>query len=139
MSWTCLIPGDPVAKARPRATIRGGHAAVYTPEKSATWESDAAWTMRREWNDVTLDEATTVTIDAIFKRPKAMCWKRRPTPRVPHTKRPDADNIAKATLDAMQKAGIIRDDSIVHDLTVRKWIASGEDVVGVIVRMEVAT
>jgi Holliday junction resolvase RusA-like endonuclease len=43
---------------------------------------------------------------------------------LPHTLRPDSDNLAKLVLDAMMAAGLIGDDSAVSLLTVRKtWAA----------------
>lgn len=44
---------------------------------------------------------------------------------LPHTMRPDSDNLAKLVLDALMSAGLIGDDSAVSLLTVRKtWAAS---------------
>ena len=44
----------------------------------------------------------------------------------PHTFRPDADNLAKLALDAMMKAGLMADDSIVSSLLIRKtWAQEG--------------
>jgi Holliday junction resolvase RusA-like endonuclease len=44
---------------------------------------------------------------------------------LPHTMRPDSDNLAKLVLDAMMSAGLIGDDSAVSLLTVRKtWSPS---------------
>jgi Holliday junction resolvase RusA-like endonuclease len=44
----------------------------------------------------------------------------------PHTFRPDADNLAKLALDAMMKAGLMADDSIVSSLMIRKtWAQEG--------------
>ena len=33
------IPGQPVAKGRPRACIRGGKVATYTPDNTARYEN----------------------------------------------------------------------------------------------------
>ena len=44
---------------------------------------------------------------------------------LPHTMRPDSDNLAKLVLDAMMSAGLIGDDSAVSCLIVRKtWSPS---------------
>ena len=40
---------------------------------------------------------------------------------VPHTERPDADNLVKSILDSMQRARVIAEDAMVSDLRVRKW------------------
>lgn len=56
---------------------------------------------------------------------------RMPTPKKdrhgkPHTFRPDADNLAKLALDAMMRAGLIKDDSSVSSFSVRKvWSDKG--------------
>ena len=57
-------------------------------------------------------------------------WKSKPMPRLPHTSKPDCDNLAKGTLDAM--TGVAwDDDSQVCVLAVQKWIAGGNDSPGV--------
>jgi Holliday junction resolvase RusA-like endonuclease len=38
----------------------------------------------------------------------------------PHTFRPDADNLAKLALDSMMRAGLIKDDSSVSSLVIKK-------------------
>lgn len=40
---------------------------------------------------------------------------------IPHTQRPDADNLVKSILDAATRAGVWADDAQVFDLRVRKW------------------
>ena len=56
---------------------------------------------------------------------------RMPTPKddrwgKPHTFRPDADNLAKLALDAMMRAGLIKDDSSVSSLVIKKvWANDG--------------
>jgi Holliday junction resolvase RusA-like endonuclease len=54
-----------------------------------------------------------------------------PTPKadrhgLPHTFRPDADNLAKLALDAIMSAGLLKDDAAVSTLVVTKtWAAKG--------------
>lgn len=44
---------------------------------------------------------------------------------LPHTHRPDADNLAKLALDSLMRAGLIADDAAVSCLVARKtWAAS---------------
>lgn len=45
---------------------------------------------------------------------------------LPHTHVPDADNLAKLALDALQRAGTLANDSAVSSLSVRKVWASGD-------------
>lgn len=132
--WLFHIPGEPVAKGRPRSSVRGGRVHTYTPARTANWEQMAKLELRAEWGGNTpLDCPVEVEIVAVFPRPKAMQWKRRPTPMVPKANGPDADNVAKAVLDAMQGAGVIADDRQVVRLVVEKWTAGGggDDLPGV--------
>jgi Holliday junction resolvase RusA-like endonuclease len=44
----------------------------------------------------------------------------------PHTVRPDKDNLEKAVLDCLVKAGILADDSLVYDGSFQKvWAERG--------------
>lgn len=40
---------------------------------------------------------------------------------LPHTVKPDADNLVKSLLDSMTRAGVWQDDAQMFDLRVRKW------------------
>jgi len=40
---------------------------------------------------------------------------------IPHTVKPDADNLVKSIMDAATRAGVWGDDAQVYSLTVRKW------------------
>jgi Holliday junction resolvase RusA-like endonuclease len=46
--------------------------------------------------------------------------KNRAMGMMPMTTRPDADNLAKGAIDAMQKAGFMEEDSLIYDLRVSK-------------------
>jgi Holliday junction resolvase RusA-like endonuclease len=46
---------------------------------------------------------------------------------LPHTHVPDVDNLAKLVLDCLQRAGVIKNDSAVSNLTVRKSWSKPED------------
>jgi Holliday junction resolvase RusA-like endonuclease len=45
---------------------------------------------------------------------------------MPHTKKPDADNLLKAVMDALTDAGIWQDDALVFRTEAAKWYASDE-------------
>lgn len=124
-SLDCLlrisIPGDPVAQGRGRIVRRGLHYGIADPERSANWKGAASYFMARARREAGIDapfaRALCVTIEASWKRPK----KCRPG-RQWRPSRPDADNIAKAVLDAGN--GVLwADDSQVVHLVVRKLIA----------------
>ena len=64
-----------------------------------------------------------VTIRAFWICPKSQERKREPRPAMYRAKRPDADNVAKATLDAGNGVLWLDDDQVVR-LTVEKWQAA---------------
>ena len=133
--FIAVIHQAPLGKGRPRATVRGGHARVYTPTATADWEHFAALKLRAAYVDACSPEpANYMTgplgceIVAVFARTAELLRKvkagyKYPTWRLPHAVKPDADNIAKSVLDAVEKAGIIGDDKQIALLTVGKHYA----------------
>jgi Holliday junction resolvase RusA-like endonuclease len=98
------------------------------PPQHKAWE-DAAVQQLREQR--TGDESWTgfivVGIDAWMPRPASRpawfpkdAWKAGKAYATPT--KPDADNIAKITLDAMVKAGILEDDRFVCELHVHRYM-----------------
>ena len=75
--------------------------------------------LRSQWMRPTLTAPVRVHIDAISKRPVRLCRKKDPEGLLIMAALPDADNVAKAVLDAVQKAGLIDNDKQVVDLRVR--------------------
>ena len=89
------IPGEPVAKGRPRMTRNG---IAYTPQKTQRWEQEAQWEARAQYQGKPLDGCLIVTIHAYFAIPESWPkWKREQgeLENVWHIGKPDADNVAK--------------------------------------------
>ena len=130
--FTAVIRQAPLGKGRPRATVQNGRTRVYTPTQTADWEHFAAVGLRAAYVDACSPEpANYMTgplgceVVAVFPRTAELLRKvkgghKYPTWRLPHANKPDADNIAKSVLDAIEKAGIIRDDKQIALLTVGK-------------------
>ncbi|MDP6942737.1 MAG: RusA family crossover junction endodeoxyribonuclease, partial [Myxococcota bacterium] len=104
--WTealrVTIPGPPVPKGRPRFTVRGGRARTYTDPKTVQYEHRVAWTISAATRSRELaPSGTPVRVDvlAVFPRPKRLQRQKDPAGLVPHTVRPDLDNVVKAVLD----------------------------------------
>lgn len=132
-SWSVTIPGPPIGKGRPRATVRGGQVRTYTPKRTQQWEARASVVLRDAWAPrAPLDGPIEVQILALFPRPGRMVWKRKPMPRAPFVSSPDADNVVKAVLDAAEKAGVLRNDRTVYSVRMEKWYASGDEGPGVV-------
>lgn len=68
----------------------------------------------------------SIQLDFVFPRSKQQIWKTKPMPRLPHTKKPDVDNVSKAIFDCLNKV-LWYDDSQIVELRCQKWIASGDE------------
>lgn len=113
------VHGAPVGKARPRVT-KSGHA--YTPQKTKDYEAivRACYQSQVGRGRFPAGVPLTVKITAEFPIPKSTS-KKRAAALIGrwHTKKPDADNVAKAILDALNGYAY-PDDSAVSKLTAEK-------------------
>ena len=117
---TFTIPGDPVGKGRPRFSNRSGHA--YTPQRTTEYEDKVRLYYSRETRCTTLHGEIRADIRAYFRIPKSTPKKKAAElaeERTGCTKAPDADNIAKVVLDALNGLAY-DDDKAVTYLTVGK-------------------
>lgn len=112
------IPGEPVAKSRPRVT----RWATYTPEKTVNYE-----TLIKEMFAIgghqKLNGQLTMSVLAYFAIPKSASKKNRALMialKIRPTKKPDFDNIGKIVGDAL-KGLAFDDDSQIVTGTVRKF------------------
>jgi len=113
----------PIGKGRPRASGKGGHVRMYTPDKTRAWEKEFVEIAQEAVGEITLDEPLQVAIVAVFPRVKRL----KAGARVPHTVKPDVDNVTKIVLDGLQAAGIIADDKLVYSLKVECWYANSNE------------
>ncbi len=116
-----VIPGQPVAKGRPRFDRRG-HA--YTPEKTVRWEHRAAAIIRAAIGSPMYDQPLKLQVTAFFQRPQRLLTRNASPNRIHHTSKPDADNIGKIVADALTMAGVVRDDSVINQMLVTKYYAA---------------
>jgi len=106
---------SPIAKGRPRMT-RTGHA--YTPERTREYEEAVALSLRAGMGIIpALTGPVHLRLRFVFARPKRL--KESPERELPHTVRPDLDNLCKAILDAAN--GILwADDTQIAELEASK-------------------
>lgn len=114
---TIVVPGEPVGKGRPRMTKTGN---TYTPVKTATYENLVKLEFQRQCpghkpyeKDVPLEviiEARFAPANSVSKRKRMAMIEGIVHP----TKVPDADNIAKAILDALHGVCYLNDSSVVR-------------------------
>lgn len=119
-----VIPGEPVAKARPRMNRKTG--VVYTPKRTKSFET-LVKEIAYEHFEKPLEGAVSIYADFYFPRPKNRIWKKKPMPREWKTTRPDIDNLFKSLLDGLNGIAF-RDDAQIVEVRVKKFICSGDDV-----------
>lgn len=97
------IPGQPVAKGRPKFARRGAHVVAYTPQKTASYENlvKLAATMAMAGLQPTASPvALSITLN--LQIPASWSKKRRAAAvagTICATKKPDADNVLKGIKD----------------------------------------
>lgn len=115
------IPGEPVAKARPRVTRAG---ITYTPAKTVNYE-----TLVKELFCVTYPDHAPVVVPvkmllkAYFGIPASWSKKKQQAAlygRIRPTKKPDWDNLGKLVSDALNGLAY-RDDAQIVEATAAKF------------------
>lgn len=108
------VDGVPVGKGRPKFARRGNFVTAYTPAKTKTYEEQVALVSRNAMkteNKVICPSPVQLNMDIFVPIPKS--WSKIKRARAlsgeeyPTTK-PDADNVAKGVLDALN--GVVFDD-----------------------------
>lgn len=118
-----IVPGAPRGKQRPKVTRNG----AYTPEETKRYEQKVLACYLNEYPRMKpIRNGVNVHITAFFEIPKSYGKARRE--RILNglerpTKKPDADNIAKIILDALN-GKVILDDKQVVRLTVSKYYST---------------
>lgn len=130
------VPGKPEGKGRPRAGKSfGGHARLYTPEKTVAYEGLIAFAGQQAMAGRTLLLGPVfVHMEITLPVPNSWSNKRKALAlagSIYPTTKPDIDNVEKAIFDGLN--GIVwRDDVQVVDVVKRKTYG---EVPGVLVRI----
>lgn len=122
---TICIPGEPVGKGRPRVSTIGGHARMFTPAKTKSYEetvkSEAVASMRGMEplsGPVALRLELYLGVPASYpKGRRAKCLSGEIWP----TKKPDIDNVVKAICDAFNGVVWIDDVQVVSMAVVKRY------------------
>lgn len=115
------IPGEPQGKARPRVVRTSAGSRAYTPDKTVAYEK----LVRLRFSELhrePLEGEVAARITAYYGIPKSAAKKRKALMEVNEIrpmKKPDADNVSKIILDALNGLAY-HDDSQVVELTVSK-------------------
>ena len=98
------VPGQPVAKARPRFARRGNFVTTYTPEKTANYETTVKiFASAAMVGHAPINRPVCMMVNIYMQIPAS--WSKRKQflancGMVAATKKPDADNILKILKDA---------------------------------------
>lgn len=135
-----FIPGKPTGKGRPRVCRN----VTYTPKETKDYETLVRTCYKQKYSNKESIPAKTpveVEIYAYFKFPKSMPKKQVKIIEnggaftVRPTKKPDADNISKIILDALNGLAYYDDNQVVT-LRIDKCYAKDESQVGVYVKID---
>lgn len=119
------VLGEPTGKGRPRFRKAGNFTQTYTPEKTVSYENLIKTEYRRQCRDFKFEstDQLDVRITAYYGIPKSKPKKTQKLMeeyKLRPLKKPDADNVIKAVLDALNKIAY-HDDTQVVDLQIRRF------------------
>ena len=127
------VPGEPRGKGRPRATIRAGHARLYSDARTASYENLVAMAASDALRGAPpLDGPLTIDIRVRMAQPASASKRKRAemlSGALAATKKPDLDNVVKAIMDGCN-AVAFRDDVLIVRQSAEKLFAetAGVDV-----------
>ena len=121
-----IVPGEPVAQGRARFSMRSGFVRAYDPKKSSQYKSYVARIAKETYPLEAIDSAVELTLNFYMPIPKSFSKAKR-TAALAGTIRPvvkpDIDNLAKATMDAI--TGICyTDDKLIVSCKLEKWYSA---------------
>jgi Holliday junction resolvase RusA-like endonuclease len=134
------VPGQPVAKGRPKFSRQGGMVHVRTPEKTANYETLVKLAAGAAMGgNAPMQGPLSLMLRLYVQIPKSVTKRDRVAiaeGRFLPTKKPDVDNCLKAIADAMN--GIVYDDDaqLVTVMVVKQYSDTPRAEVGVIELVE---
>tara|TARA_R110000851_G_scaffold84037_1_gene183470 strand:+ start:4787 stop:5245 length:459 start_codon:yes stop_codon:yes gene_type:complete len=132
-SWvlldTIMIPGEPIAKGRPRVTSTH----TYTPKKTKDAQRHIVKHIKEKCanrKDWPFEYANPIYLEMYFyhKRPQRLLRKKDTSLTIPKETKPDLDNLIKLIKDALNDSGYWADDK--HNTTIladKMYVAKGEE------------
>ena len=129
------VSGDPKGHPRPRAFSRGGHARVFDCGSAEGWKSLIALAARDHLPASPLACPVRVDVEFHFRRPQRLMKKKSPAGFIPHTAKPDRDNLDKAVLDTLTQIGFFQDDALVVEGTITKRYTRIDSVPGALIEI----
>ena len=121
-----IIPGEPIAQGRARFSARNGFVRAYDPRKSSDYKAYVASIARNTYKLEPIDSAVELTLNFYMPIPKSFSKAKRTAALAGNIRpavKPDIDNLAKATMDAI--SGIcFTDDKLIVSCKLDKYYSA---------------
>lgn len=129
----CVIPGDPIAKKRPRFFRKGSFVGAYNDQQ--TEESRFLWEIKQQISPhfKPFEGPLRLTLIYVVKRPKAHFGtgknanKIKPSAPIHCTNNKDLDNYIKFTLDCLNGVAFKDDRQVVEIKAKKVYCGPGEE------------
>ena len=117
--YQLFVSGTPKAQPRPRMTAKGH---VYNPSSADAWKEEimASFAGIRRHRPI-ITEPVRLKVTFFMPAPKGMKIESRDKCYVPHSKKPDTDNLLKAVMDSLTDIKVWADDALVFWTEAVKW------------------
>jgi Holliday junction resolvase RusA-like endonuclease len=102
---------------------RGGKAIIFSSKRKKGYQMQVKMAAMPHRPAQPFAGPVRLDLTFILPRPKSLMRKSHPDGWIPHTKRPDRDNLVKGTQDGLSAAGFWVDDAQVFDGRVAKYYA----------------
>ena len=143
------VSGDPKGQPRPRSFARKvtaiskktgqpeqvWKARVFDKGTAEGWKSLIALAARDHLPPSPLACPVRVDVEFHFRRPLRLQKKSSPEGFIPHTAKPDRDNLDKAVLDSLTQIGFFQDDALVVEGTITKRYTRIDSAPGAIIEI----
>lgn len=96
-------------------------ARVYNADTAKGWKGAIALAARNVLPKSPMTGPIIVNVTYFMPRPKRLMRKISPDGLIPHTSKPDIDNLNKAVLDTLTRIGVWQDDSQVIGIMAMKY------------------
>jgi Holliday junction resolvase RusA-like endonuclease len=116
MNWTITIPVKPTGQMRPRAFVRGNHAAMHKDKKQATRENALMAHIAQHMPEAQFCGPLLLGVRAYMPLPKSKPKKwleQAARGCIRPTTKPDLDNLVKQVKDVLTQMGVWKDDKLV--------------------------
>jgi Holliday junction resolvase RusA-like endonuclease len=130
------IGGEPEAKPRPRAVMRGGHAGMVQKDAPGGFGMRCAYAANLVRPAKPLEGPVSLEILAAFSHPASWSARKREATQY-KTSKPDLDNLAKGVMDVLTTCEFWGDDAQVVHLVVRKRYATNPHTTVTLTALEV--